>query len=55
MVLGAMVEHTPYSSASSAVSKASGQQQLGRNLRVCWCATRTSVHADPIVTVSSGD
>lgn len=26
---------------------------IGRNLRVCWCDTRTGVHADPLLTVST--
>lgn len=27
---------------------------IGRNLRVAWCATRTGVNADPLLTVSAG-
>ena len=40
---------------SNIVSNAfsTGGGVIGRNLRVCWCGTRTGVHADPLLTVSS--
>ena len=38
---------------SNAFSTGSGV--IGRNLRVCWCSTRTGVHADPLLTVSTSN
>lgn len=48
-------ENTLASAAAGSRTSATGSNPyLGRNLRVAWCATRTGVHADPLLTVSAG-